>query len=300
MKYFDTSRLDQLYSPSDQSHKGENGRLLVIGGSTLFHASIFWSADAASRFVDLVHFTSPANENNELVRYKIKEGFWSGIVVDWSEVETYIKEDDCVLIGPGMIRSNAAPQTQKSIIKTQNLVTAASTDDTKSIVNTLLVHYPDKKWVVDGGALQEVSVELLNQNCIITPHLGEWEILIQKSKVKSQNHNLKLITIEDQIKQVWEFSKLHRNVTVLLKGKVDIVCRGDKCVVVEGGNAGMTKGGTGDVLAGVVAGLYTKNDAFLAAQAGSFMTKKAGERLFETQGYNFNAGDLVREVAFLY
>ena len=74
------------------NYKGQFGRLLVIGGSKLFHASIFWSADVAAKFVDLVHFTSPANENNDLVRKKLKDGFWNGIVVDWSEVEEYIKE----------------------------------------------------------------------------------------------------------------------------------------------------------------------------------------------------------------
>ena len=62
-----------LYKPSNNSHKGENGRLLVIGGSKLFHASIFWAADVASKIVDLVHFSSPTEENNDLVRKKLKE-----------------------------------------------------------------------------------------------------------------------------------------------------------------------------------------------------------------------------------
>lgn len=296
MKKFDPYVLKDLYKPGENSHKGENGRLLVIGGSKLFHASIFWSADAASRFVDLVHFASPAKENNDLVRYKLKQGFWSGIVVDFGEVEEYIREDDCVLIGPGMMRGDA-PQTQNSKLKTQNLLEAGSKDDTRTIVDTLLAKYPEKKWVVDGGALQEVNVELLNENCIVTPHHGEWERLCQKSKVKSQKHNLKGETLDYQVEQVIDFSQKHNNVTVLLKGKVDIVCQGEEVVVVEGGNAGMTKGGTGDVLAGVVAGLYCKNDAFLAAQAGSYLTKKAGDRLFEQGGYWFNAGDLVREVS---
>jgi NAD(P)H-hydrate epimerase len=66
--------------------------------------------------------------------------------------------------------------------------------------------------------------------------------------------------------------------------------------MVEGGNAGMTKGGTGDVLAGLVAALYCKNEALVAAQAGSYINKKAGEALAERVGVNFNAGDLVEEV----
>ena len=58
----------------------------------------------------------------------------------------------------------------------------------------------------------------------------------------------------------------------------------------------MTKGGTGDVLAGLIASLYCKNDGFLAATAGSYINKKAGESLFKRVGYYFNSSDLVNEI----
>src|SRR3990167_315579 len=103
----------KIYRPARDSHKGQNGRLLVIGGSELFHASIFWAADVASRIVDLVHFSSPAMENNELVRKKAKEGFWNGIVVPWEKVEEYIREDDCVVIGPGMPREEGRGEGER-------------------------------------------------------------------------------------------------------------------------------------------------------------------------------------------
>ena len=75
------------------------------------------------------------------------------------------------------------------------------------------------------------------------------------------------------------------NCTILLKGATDTVCSPNECVKIEGGNVGMTKGGTGDVLAGLVAALYCKNDAFLSACVGSYINKKAGERLFKRVGY---------------
>ncbi len=44
----------------------------------------------------------------------------------------------------------------------------------------------------------------------------------------------------------------------------------------------MHKGGTGDVLAGVIAALYSRiNDPLLAAAAGSFLVKRAGEELWK-------------------
>ena len=78
MKDFNSGLLKQLYRPAKASHKGQNGKLLVIGGSELFHAAAFWTADVASRIVDLVHFSSPVMENNELMRIKAKEKFWNG------------------------------------------------------------------------------------------------------------------------------------------------------------------------------------------------------------------------------
>ena len=249
-----------LYQPPPASHKGQNGKLLVIGGSKLLHTSIFWAADIASRIVDIVHFSSPANENNQVVRTKIKQNFWTGIVVDWTDVEAYIQEDDAILIGPGMTR----------------------TDETALIVDFLLKKYPTKKWVLDGGALQEVDPELITESCILTPHRWEFEGLLKRSDLgRSQGRTLS--------------KKLHE-CTILLKGPVDTVCQGSRCVEIPGGNPGMTKGGTGDVLAGLVAALYCKNNSWTAATVGSYVNKKAGDELYKKVGPYFNAADLVEEI----
>jgi len=253
MQIFDQKSLSKLYKPKSDSHKGENGRLLIVGGSKLFHASIFWSADVASKIVDLVHFASPAEENNELIRMKMKEGFWNGIVVPYQKIEEYITEDDCVLIGPGMSREDGLMEDEKP---------------TKEIVDYFLTKYPSKKWVIDGGALQEVDPKLLNNNMIITPHGREWEMLAGP-----------LPKNEDEIeKKLMKFSNDHGGVTILLKGKRDFVCSKFKCFYIDGGNPGMTKGGTGDTLAGIVGSLIAQgNDLFISACAAAYINGKAGE-----------------------
>src|SRR3989344_5963459 len=98
--------IKSLYMPPVRSHKGQNGRLLVIGGSHLFHAASLWALQVASRIVDLVHYSS-VEENNEIVQ-KLREEFRDGIVVPRPEVENYIQEDDCILIGPGIVRAEGA------------------------------------------------------------------------------------------------------------------------------------------------------------------------------------------------
>jgi len=252
--------LEKVSLPKSNSHKGQNGKLLVIGGSELFHSSIFWAADVASKIVDMVHFASPANENNQLVRQKIKAGFWSGIVVDWSEIEYYIEEDDVVLIGPGMDRS----------------------DTTAQITNSLVQKYAKKKWVIDGGALQMIDPQLFTATHIITPHHKELEIVLEKFHREESNAALSAL--------------LQTGVTLLAKGEIDKVMQQQTQIQIAGGNAGLTKGGTGDVLAGLVAGLYCSNSPLVSVVVASITNKKAGEALWQKVGPYYSAGDLVQQV----
>lgn len=244
---------NKIVLPKINSHKGENGRVLVIGGSKLFHAASFWAANMASKIVDMVHFSSPVMENNELMRVKAKEKFWDGIVVPYEEIEHYIEEDDVIVIGPGMERG----------------------EETRVLVNELLKRYPEKKWVVDGGALQECDPGLLTVSMIVTPNEREMKILEQKSSVESL---------------------LEQGVTILAKGHEDRVLSADEQVVIEGGSAGMTKGGTGDVLAGLVAGLYAKSPAMASCVVASQVNKQAGEALESKMGAFFSAIDLIPQV----
>lgn len=245
----------EIVLPSDKAKKGENGRVLVIGGSRLFHAASFWSASMACRLVDMVHFSSPAMENNELMRVRAKDKFWEGIVVSWEEVGHYIEEDDSILIGPGMVRQPAEG--------------GDDVDRTREIVNELLSKYPRKKWVVDGGALQMVDPELLTDRMIVTPNAREQAILARR---------------------------VLAGVTVLAKGRLDVVRQGEEEVRVEGGGAGMVKGGTGDVLSGLVAGLYAKSPALAACVTASYVNKRAGERLAKRVGPYFSPQELLQAV----
>lgn len=243
----------EIVLPTKDSRKGENGRVLVIGGSKLFHAASCWSATMAAKIVDMVHFSSPAIENNDLMRVRAKELFWDGIVIDFRDIDHYIAEDDSILIGPGMERGA----------------------ETKKIVNELLTKYPGKKWVVDGGALQEVDPTLLNSKMIVTPNFKEMEILLHHYTIKQLNQ---------------------LGVTVLAKGQIDVITSGGEMVEIDGGSPGMTKGGSGDVLAGLVAGLYAKSPAMAACVVASQVNKRAGEELEKTMGPFFSAGDLIPQV----
>lgn len=260
MKKFDPSLLKSLYKPAPDSHKGMNGKVMVIGGSVLFHSGSIWPLEIASKIVDMVYYSS-VDENNEIVKGK----FQNGIVIPRNKIDDYICEAECILVGPGLSRSEGKE---------------VGDDDTKELTERLLQKYPDKKWVVDGGSLQVIDPGVLPKNSIVTPHYKEFETLFG---------------IPGNPESVAQMAKKF-GIVVLLKGQIDYVSDGTQTVEIEGGNAGMTKGGTGDVLAGLVASLYAKNDAFLSATAASYFNKKAGESLFDQVGVNFNASDLLNEL----
>ena len=260
--------LAQLRVALPDSHKGQNGRLLIIGGSELFHAASLWALEVASRIVDLVHYASTP-DNNDIAKV-IKKQFRDGIVISRSDVDQYIEEDDCILIGPGMTRDG----------------------ETQELTNTLLRSYPTKQWVIDAGALQMMDLALIPPQAILTPHHGEFTHLI--ANVNGQlKQSIENAPIEEQISL---FAKHYRCI-LLVKGPKDIVVNtAGELRSIEGGNAGMTKGGTGDVLAGLIAALACKNDPFLATIAGSFINKQAGDELYTSVGPFFNASDLARQI----
>ena len=89
MREFDEIILKQVYLPESSSHKGQNGKLLIIGGSSLFHAASLWALQIASKIVDMVFYAS-VPENNQIV-HEAKLEFRNGIVVPREDLENYIE-----------------------------------------------------------------------------------------------------------------------------------------------------------------------------------------------------------------
>ena len=271
MNEFNPVELKNLYIPPANSHKGQNGKVMVIAGSSLFHAAALWSLEAASHIVDMVYFAS-TNENNSILK-QAKQEFRNGIVVPREKIADYIQEADSILIGPGLPRQDGQESED---------------ENTREMTERLLKQYPDKRWVIDGGSLQEMDADWIPSQAILTPHAREFEKLFD---LQITNDELRMANTQKMAKEY--------NCIIVLKGQTDIVSSANKCVVIPGANAGMTKGGTGDVLAGVAAGLYAKNDAFLSACAASFFNKRASELLFQKKGYWYNTSDLLDKIPFM-
>lgn len=256
MEKIGVAEIKALYKPSAQSHKGENGKLLIIGGSQKYHGAPLLAAKIASKVVDLVYFAS-IPQNNQLLQ-NLKSELCEFIAVNENEVLETAEKVEAILIGPGL------NQEAKLV----------------GFVNQLLAKFPDKKFVLDADALKFLDKKLLNSNVVLTPHQGEFEELFQ---VEALPENLKKMAAK-------------YDCVIVLKGETDYIASKKDFKINTTGNAGMTKGGTGDVLAGLTAALACKNDLFLAASAALFLNGLAGDRLQAKVGNYYSASDLITEI----
>lgn len=247
-----------LNKPKDNSRKGDNGKLLIIGGSERYHGAPLIAANIASRLVDLVYFSS-VPENNKLLA-KMKSRLAEFIAVPREEIEQFIKKTDAILIGPGLGMGEAE----------------------KKLVNNLVKKFKNKQFILDADALNLIEKKNIPAKAILTPHKGEFKKLFGINPTR-----------ENALKMAQKY-----NCVIALKGKIDYVAgsgAGENKINITG-NAGMTKGGTGDCLAGLISGLATRNEPFLAASAGVFLNGLAGDRLAKRVGSYYNATDLAREI----
>ncbi len=142
--------IKSLYVPSKFSHKGENGKLLIIGGSKDYHGAPMLSILAARRFVDLVYFYP--GEKDPLLLNAVKTIPEVIVLKNFKS----IKEMDCILVGPGL--SNAKPPL-RTILKNS------------------------KKLVFDGDGLKLIKNKI-PKNSILTPHEREFQNLFKLKGTK--------------------------------------------------------------------------------------------------------------------
>lgn len=262
MKLVSGQILTKLYRPPANSHKGDNGRLLIIAGSKKYHGSLVLCATMASKIADLVYIhTTPANVK---LLQKIRGRLSEFIYISKRELKATLKEVDAVLIGPGLI-----PNIQ-----------------TKKLISWLLKNYPQKKIVLDAGALRVLDLKQLNTNCVLTPHLGEFKSLFGRVPLLPRGGG-------GSCREFLSKLSLQHPAVIILKGHITYICQNGQIFYNTNGNAGMTKGGTGDVLAGLLAALLTKNNPLTATAAAVYVNGKAGDKLKKKFGFYYSASELI-------
>ena len=254
------------------AHKGDFGRLLVIGGNEVFSGAPTLVSLAALRTgTDIVYLAAPertataiSSMSPDLITIKLDGDYLNLCNLD--TLKPYIGMVDAVVMGPGL---GLNPETVKFI--------KACVDEVENAKKPLLID-------ADGLKAFAKFKKALKSPVVLTPHAKEYAILTGKEL--PENTEERVLEIQKAAKQL--------NAVILVKGKVDIVSNGEQSRLNFTGNPGMTVGGTGDALSGVVGGLLAQNvEPFQAAVAGAFVNGAAGDFVENEIGYHMVATDLL-------
>jgi NAD(P)H-hydrate epimerase len=228
------------------AHKGDFGRVLVLGGSREYHGAPFLAAQAALYAgADLSYLAAPRKAAERMP-------FNANLIPIPLESEDYVTKDDV----------KAVLEKNFDVIVIGNGL--GVNDETEGAVR-YLIEKAGAPIVADADALKLIKRKHIRSKMVLTPHAGEFKALFEEYE---EGRRVELV----------EHFARKTEAVILLKGAVDVISDGKTTRLNKTGNPAMTVGGTGDVLAGVVGGLLAQNkDPFQSACAGAFLNGLAGD-----------------------
>jgi len=259
------------------SHKGDYGKLLIVGGSAMYPGAPYFTTQAAVKTgAGLVTTAIPeevypilAAKVNEAMPYRLssEDGVLTMSTAD--TVRALLNGKTALAIGMGLGRD---PRTQELV---------------RSILDGLTIPA-----VVDADGINAISTHIdsvRGTHLVLTPHDGEMARLAGDAPPRGGM---------ERVAWVSEKAKAF-GCTILLKGYRTIIAAPDGRIWVNtSGNPGMAKGGSGDVLTGVIAALLGFGlEPPIAAACGAYIHGAAGDLCAETIGeYGMTPTDMLDRI----
>ncbi|MFW9970547.1 MAG: NAD(P)H-hydrate dehydratase [Candidatus Odinarchaeota archaeon] len=270
--------ISTLKKRKTEAHKGDFGKILIIGGSKNYSGAPAYCSLTAIHFgIDLVItyvpevIATPLRSYSPNLIIRTNKGNWLDISA-LEELTGLLKWADSVLIGPGLGLQKESEDLLIELLKN--------------------LKQDKKPFVLDADALKLVKdhLELIKGlPVILTPHEGELKIMLDV--------NLPLYTnFEDRSKVILDLSK-KLDLTLLVKGPFDYISNGKQIKINKTGCAEMSIGGTGDVLAGLCSCfIATRNDPFKSACSAAFLNGIIGEYCKADIGDRFTTLDMIKNI----
>ncbi len=259
--------------PKANSHKGDNGVVLILAGSKAYAGAPRYCGMGAYRTgSDLVYAVVPADVaatvqsfGPEVMVHESNPGPHS-TPESATALRKLAKRATAMVVGPGLGNDPQSIEAARQALK--------------------LAEVRKIPVVVDADGLAALTPAFLRRHgkhTVLTPHAGEFRKMTGKSATP---------------RNVVAYAKRNQ-VTVLCKGVLvpnvhaSLITDGTRSRESRRGHATMSVGGTGDVLAGTVAALLAKGAVpFEAACAGAYITGCAGEVMASLRSYGATAVDL--------
>lgn len=255
------------------SRKGDNGSILIIGGSRIYHgAPLLSSISALISGTDLVYTAIPKINLNS------SRSFSPNLIF-------LPLPDDKLTMGSARKLLSLVPKRVHSAAIGMGLG-ISKTNSLCYLIKRLL---EDKtRLLLDASSLiPDVLKEITNTNSVVTPHAGEFKRLFGVDMAgKSKGEQINIV-----VEKAKEYG-----IVVVLKGYWNIVSDGEQTSVIERSTPSMTVGGTGDILSGLISGFLTKNNSFESSVLGLFFNGQAGLNLYNKLGLHLMASNFLEEL----
>ncbi|EDS26411.1 conserved hypothetical protein [Culex quinquefasciatus] len=262
-------------------HKGQAGRIGVVGGSLEYTGAPYFAAISALKVgADLVHVFCPQaaaqvikSYSAELIVHPLLDS--NNAII---QIEPWLERLHVLVIGPGLGRDRVVLQTVAELIK--------------------ICRQLQKPLIIDADGLylitHDVSLVKDYYGLILTPNAIEFCRLFGNDRSR-----------------IWEMmEKLGQGVTVIEKGLNDRIYDSlttEKFECPQGGSARRC-GGQGDLLAGALATFYfwaleSKQEispATVACFAASYLTKTCNSHAFKLKGRSMTCTDMIEQIHVVF
>ncbi|KAL7105158.1 hypothetical protein ACP275_07G027600 [Erythranthe tilingii] len=282
-------------------HKGQAGKIAVVGGCREYTGAPYFAAISALRIgADLSHvfctkdaatviksyspelIVHPILEESYSVREEDKKSILAKVI---EEVDKWMERFDCLVIGPGLGRDPFLLDCVSEIMK------RAKRSNVPMVIDG------------DGLFLVTNSLDLISGYAlaVLTPNVNEYKRLVQKVLESDVNDR-------DGTQQLLSLAKGIGGVTILRKGASDLISNGETVSAVSSFGSPRRCGGQGDILSGSVAVFISwarhcaeKRElsacpTVLGCIAGSVLLRKAASHAFENKRRSTLTTDIIEHL----
>jgi len=252
-------------------HKGQSGRIGVIGGSKEYTGAPYFAAFSALKLgADLSHIFCTEAAGIPLKTYSPDLIVHPMLDMDdvADQIRYWLPRLHSVVIGPGLGRNEKILRNVKEIIS--------------------VIKEQQKPVVIDGDGLflvtQEPDIIANYKHAILTPNVIEFERLYEavlKSKANRENRAEEAVLLSRRL----------GGISIAAKGEIDIITNGEVVAKVYEVGSPRRCGGQGDILAGAIGTFncwaYMKKSvitipaSILACYAGCVFLKKLNKMTFD-------------------
>eukprot|EP00605_Chrysophyceae_sp_TOSAG23-4_P001639 GSChrysophyteH1.ASY1.ANO1.1800.1 assembled CDS len=219
---------------SPQAHKGQMGRIGIIGGSVDYTGAPYYAGQSSLKFGGDLAYIFCAKQAAAPIKMYSPELMVSPFYDDEKVMKQFLPKLHALVIGPGLGRRD---QVFQGVIF---VINAAKKKGLPLVIDA------DALWMLSQGSNLQNIFDY--SNCILTPNVMEFKLLVKAAMrlgLSSQYTDVQLSSLAKALR-----------VTILLKGAVDYVSYAEENAMpvdvyeIQEQGSHRRCGGQGDVLAG--------------------------------------------------